>query len=68
MTLHNPPKAFILLVALLCVTFLLAIGKISTEAGLPIITAIVFYAIGNGVAARNGTAASPIIAPKQGQE
>ena len=49
MTLVNPPKALILLVALICVTVLLAIGKISTEAGLPIITAIVFYGIGNGV-------------------
>lgn len=64
MSLHNPTKAFILLVALVCVTFLLAIGKVSTEAGLPIITAIVFYGIGNGVAAKSGIHASPIISPK----
>ena len=49
MKISNPTKAFILLVALICVTILLAIDRISTEAGLPIITAIVFYAIGNGV-------------------
>ena len=49
MHIANPTKAFILLVALICVTVLLALGKVSTEAGLPIITAIVFYAIGNGV-------------------
>lgn len=65
MTIANPPKAFILLVALICVTFLLGIGRVSTEAGLPIITAIVFYAIGNGVASRSGSISTPIIAPKQ---
>ena len=54
MTIANPTKAFILLVALICVTILLAVGKVSTDAGLPIITAVVFYAIGNGVGARAG--------------
>lgn len=49
MHIANPTKAFILLVALICVTVLLAVGKVSTEAGLPIITAIVFYAIGNSI-------------------
>jgi len=49
MKIANPTKAFILLVALICMTVLLGLGKISTEAGLPIISAIVFYAIGNGV-------------------
>jgi hypothetical protein len=64
MTLNNPPKALILLIALLCVTFLLALGRVTTEAGLPIISAIVFYGIGNGVAARAGKASDPIIGPK----
>ena len=64
MTLNNPPKALILLVALLCITLLLALGKITTEAGLPIISAIVFYGIGNGVAARAGIKSDPIVAPK----
>jgi hypothetical protein len=54
MNITNPPKALILLVALLCITVLLSIGKISQEAGLPMISAIVFYGIGNGVAAKNG--------------
>jgi hypothetical protein len=67
MTLHNPPKAFILLVALICITILLGLERITTEAGLPIITAIVFYGIGNGVAARTGKASEPIIAPKDPQ-
>ena len=60
MTIANPTKAFILLVALICVTGLLAIGRISTDAGLPIITAIVFYAIGNGIG--HGT---PVLKPKK---
>ena len=64
MTLNNPPKALILLVALCCVTLLLALGRITTEAGLPIISAIVFYGIGNGVAAKTGKASEPIISPK----
>ena len=64
MKIGNPSKAFILLVALICVTVLMSIGKVSTEAGLPIITAVVFYGIGNGVAARQGISSSPIITPK----
>lgn len=67
MTLTNPPKAFILLVALICITVLLAVGRITTEAGLPIISAIVFYGIGNGVAARSGKPSEPIIGPKADQ-
>lgn len=64
MTLNNPPKAFILLVALISITLLLALGRVTTEAGLPIISAIVFYGIGNGVAAKTGKASEPIISPK----
>lgn len=60
MTIANPTKAFILLVALICITILLGFGKVSTEAGLPIVTAIVFYAIGNGVG--HG---SPVLKPKR---
>ena len=65
MTLANPPKALILLVALICITVLLAVGRVTTEAGLPIISAIVFYGIGNGVAARSGEPAEPVIGPRQ---
>lgn len=64
MKISNPSKAFILLVALICVTVLIALEKVTTEAGLPIVTAVVFYGIGNGVAARQGISSSPIISPK----
>lgn len=65
MTLQNPPKAFILLIALICVTVLIAVGRVTTEAGLPIISAVVFYGIGNGVAAKAGKPAEPIIGPRR---
>lgn len=64
MNITNPPKALILLVALLCITVLLAVNKISQEAGLPMISAIVFYGIGNGVAAKGGKDSPKIFGPK----
>lgn len=64
MKIANPSKAMILLVALICITVLLATGKVSTESGLPLVSAIVFYGIGNGVAAKTGISSSPVISPK----
>ena len=64
MTIANPPKAFILLVALICVTVLMAIGKVPTDSGLPLVSATLFYALGNGVAARSGKPSDPVIGPK----
>ena len=61
----NPPKALILLVALVCVTVLMAIGKVPTDAGLPLVSATLFYAIGNGVAAKTGQPVEPIIGKKE---
>lgn len=68
MKLQNPPKALILLAALGSITLLMAVGRIDTASGMPLLTAIVFYAIGNGVSARSGKAAEPIIAPKDSAE
>lgn len=64
MKIANPSKAFILLVALICVTVLMAIGKVPTDAGLPLVSATLFYAIGNGVAAKTGQPVEPIIGKK----
>lgn len=64
MKIGNPSKAFILLIGLLSVVVLIAIDKISAEQGLPIVSAVIFYGIGNGVAARSGKPSSPIIEPK----
>jgi len=66
MKLVNPSKALILLVALICITALLGLGRITTEAGLPLISAIVFYGIGNGVGAKQG-GSTPIIGPRDKQ-
>ncbi len=47
--LQNPTKTFIALTALVCVTVLISVRAINSEAGMPIITMIVGYAIGNGI-------------------
>jgi hypothetical protein len=65
MTLANPPKALIALVALILISGLMAIKAITTEAGIPIFTMIVGYAIGNGMAAKAGVPVEPIIKAKE---
>ena len=64
MTISNPPKALILLAALVAITILMALGRIETDAGMPLLTAIVFYGVGNGVAAKSGKPSDPVIGPK----
>ena len=64
MNIANPSKAFIALVGLVCLTVLIAVDAITSDAGLPVITAIVGYAIGNGIAAKQGQPVQPIIGRK----
>lgn len=64
MNIANPSKAFIALVSLICLTVLIAVDAIASDAGLPVITAIVGYAIGNGIAAKTGQPVQPIIGKK----
>ena len=64
MNIANPSKAFIALVGLVCLTVLIAVNAITSDAGLPVITAIVGYAIGNGIAAKQGQPVQPIIGRK----
>ena len=68
MIIGNPPKALILLVALICITVLLAINAIDESAGLPMISAIVFYGIGNGVAASKRQDSPKMFQPKDLEE
>ncbi len=68
MQLANPSKALILLVSLLSVTVLMALGKISPEAGLPVITAFGGYGIGNGIGAKTGQQAPKIFETKEHTE
>ena len=64
MSLANPSKALIALVGMICLTVLIAVKAITSDAGLPVITAIVGYAIGNGIAAKTGQPVEPIIGKK----
>ena len=61
----NPPKALIALVALICMTVLLAVNAIETDQNLPIITMIVGYSVGNGMAALTNKPVDPIIKKKE---
>lgn len=65
MSLANPSKALIALVGLVCLTVLIAVNAITPDAGLPVITAIIGYAIGNGIAAKQGQSVDPIIGKKK---
>lgn len=61
----NPSKALIALVALICMTVLISVGAIDQDQGLPIITMVVGYSIGNGINALRGTDNSGIINGKK---
>jgi len=64
MNIANPSKAMIALVALVCVTILLATKTIDQSAGTGLIGMIAGYAVGNGIAARRGEEVTPIIGKK----
>ena len=65
MTIANPSKALIALVGLICITVLMAIGKLDADNGIPIITLVIGYAVGNGIAAKQGEPVQPIIGRKE---
>ena len=69
LNLNNPPKFYIVVLSLLCITVLMVSGTIESEAGLGLIGLIVGYAVGNGIAAKNHEPVEPIIgAHKDHQE
>ena len=51
MNIANPSQAFIALVGLICITVLMVTDSISQDAGIGLISAVIGYAIGNGIAA-----------------
>ena len=65
MTLANPSKALIALVALLSMVLLMALDRIEAQMGMTLVTAITFYAIGNGIGAKSNTPVEPIIGRKE---
>jgi len=60
----NPSKAAIALVGLICMTILIALGSIPSEQGIPIITMVIGYSVGNGMAALTNKVVEPIIRKK----
>jgi hypothetical protein len=68
MNITNPPKFLILMLALVCITILLATKSISQEAGLPLVSAIVFYGIGNGVGAKGKLDSPKIFGTKENKQ
>jgi len=65
MSIANPTKGLIALVALILISGLMAIDAIDNATGMPVFTMIVGYAVGNGIAARRGESVTPIIGQKQ---
>ena len=64
MSLANPSTALIALVGLICITILMVSDSISQDAGIGLVSAIIGYAIGNGIAAKSGQPVEPIIGKK----
>ena len=50
---------------MVCLTILMALDSIPTEAGVGLLGSIVGYAIGNGVQARKNEPVTPIFGPKE---
>jgi lipoprotein signal peptidase len=68
MEISNPSKALIALVGLICITVLMATRAIDQTTGMPVLTLIIGYAVGNGIAAKQGQQVSPIIGMRHGSE
>ena len=65
MNIANPSKALIALVGLICITVLMVTDSISQDAGIGLLSAVIGYAIGNGIAAKTGQQVDPIIGKKK---
>lgn len=62
--MNNPPKFWLLLTAIVGIVVLMALNRVSAEAGIPVITFAAGYGTGNGVAAKKGDKVEPIFGPK----
>lgn len=65
MTVNNAPKFWLLIFSLACLTALMIAGRIDMASGVPILTMVVGYGIGNGVNAKNGEPPSNIFGTKK---
>ena len=68
MKLANPTKAFIALVGLICLTILRFGNKLDEAAFTGLGGMILGYAVGNGVAAKQGVPVQPIIGKRDDTE
>ena len=62
MNITNPPKALIVLAAMICITTLMITNKIDQSAATGLLGSIVGYGIGNGI---RGTADTPPIVSRK---
>lgn len=59
--MSNPPKLYGIIAGMACITVLIAIHAVTSEAGLPLLSGLVLYLVGNGVAARNNQPSGPAL-------
>lgn len=60
-TVTNLPKLIVALVLSICMTVLMLANTVSSEAGVPFLTAIGGYMLGNGIAARRNEPVEPVL-------
>jgi hypothetical protein len=65
MSIVNPSKAGLALAGMVCITVLMGLEKVATEAGTGMLGAIIGYAIGNGIASAQRQTVDPIIGRKK---
>jgi hypothetical protein len=65
MSIVNPSKAGLALAGMICITVLMSLEKVATEAGTGMLGAIIGYAIGNGIASAQRQTVEPIIGRKK---
>lgn len=61
LNVNNPPKAYIVILALVCITVLMITDTVAAESGLGLLGLIVGYAVGNGIAAKADQPIEPIL-------
>lgn len=60
LNMNNPPKFYIVVLSLVCITVLMVFNTISSEAGLGLLGLIVGYGVGNGIAAKYDEPVEPV--------
>lgn len=62
MNVNNAPKLIGILLAMVLLTAVFAVGRLSESGYLGLMGLIVGYLVGNGIAAKNGEQVQPVIA------